>query len=119
MTAVLNLLSLYHDTLLARRLSSPDTNTKVKPLIPPTEHSRYTRAWTDRRSAYKHAARGLEVIRFVQLVVEMSLRRRLGAGSMGVWRLIVALEALKCVHHVPYPFPLGLTGRLTLERRSD
>lgn len=100
LTAVLNLMSLYHDTLLARRLNSTtDSGGKPKPpLIPPTEHSRYTRAWTDKRAVYKYAARALEVIRFVQLVVEMTLRRRAakaGGSMIAVWRVIVALEAVK------------------------
>lgn len=80
---------MYHDTLLAQRLGDG----KVKALIPPTEQSRYTRAWTQKDRMYKYAARMLEVLRFTQLVIEMSLRRRL--NSRGVWRGIVALEAIK------------------------
>ncbi|KAF8328167.1 peroxisomal membrane protein-domain-containing protein [Cantharellus anzutake] len=90
LTTGLNLLSLYHDVLLARRLSGE----KVKPLIPPSEHSRYTRAWADKQSTYKYAARALEIIRFTQLLFEMVLRRR--TAKQNTWRGIVVLEFIKC-----------------------
>ncbi|KZS96001.1 peroxisomal membrane protein PEX16 [Sistotremastrum niveocremeum HHB9708] len=92
LSATLNLLSLYHDTLLARRLSQ---DPKLKPLIPPSPHSRYTRAWSDKSGQYKWAARALEVIKFLQLVVEMSLRRKVGRNAK--WRAIVSIEFVKAV----------------------
>ena len=88
-TALLNLMSLYHDTLLARRL----VGDKFKFLIPPSDHSRYTRAWTEKRVSYKHVARTLEIIRYLQLVIEMKLRRRV--SERGVWKGVVTLEAIK------------------------
>ncbi len=93
MTTGLNLLSMYHDALLARRLGEE----KIKPLIPPSELSRYTRAWAERQPSYRHAARTLEIFRFTQLLFEMMLRRR--AGKRNTWRGILALEFVKYVGH--------------------
>ncbi|TFK57126.1 peroxisome membrane protein [Heliocybe sulcata] len=92
LVSLLNTLSLYHDTLLARVVHN---DPKYKPLIPSSLHSRYTRAWCDRDGRYKWAARALEMIRFVELVVEMGLRRKVSTKSK--WRCIVLLEAIKAV----------------------
>jgi peroxin-16 len=84
-------LSLYHDTVIARRIAQTDP--KFKPLIPPSLHSRYTRAWADKDNVYKWAARALETLKFVELVIEMGLRRKL--GQKGRWRGVVTLEVVK------------------------
>jgi len=102
LTASLNLITLYHDTLLARRLADP----KYKPLVPPTIHTRYTRAYVERSSLYKWISRSLEVIKYVELVSEMALRRKTSAGN--VWRGIVALESVKAALRL---FLLRLTRR--------
>jgi len=91
LTTGLNLLSMYHDALLARRLGEE----KIKPLIPPSDLSRYTRAWAERQPSYRHAARTLEIVRFTQLLFEMMLRRR--AGKRNTWRGILALEFVKAL----------------------
>jgi len=91
-SAGVNLLSLYHDTILARRLKAQPPS-KVKPIIPPSVHTRYTRAWADKDAGYKWAARLLEVAKFVELVVEMGLRRKV--GKKGTLRGIVLLETIK------------------------
>lgn len=86
-------MSLYHDTLLSRIvLSDP----KFKPVLPPSPHSRYTRAWSDKSARYKWASRTLEVLRFVELVIEMGLRRKV--SNKNRWRGIVLLEIIKYVH---------------------
>ncbi|PVG03432.1 peroxisome membrane protein [Serendipita vermifera] len=97
LTSVLNLLSLYHDTLLARRLALVKSNNpkSVQELIPPNAHTRYTKSWTDKDRVYKWSARGLEVVRYTQLVIEMLLKRF--TGRMGRWRGIVILELIKAL----------------------
>ncbi|GJJ08803.1 hypothetical protein Clacol_003022 [Clathrus columnatus] len=92
LSAVLNLLSLYHDTIIGRRLAQTP---KWKPLIPPSPNSRYTRAWADKDRLYKWIARALEVIKFTELLLEMNLRRKL--GEKGRWRSIIALETVKAI----------------------
>jgi hypothetical protein len=88
--ASLNSLSLYHDTLLNRAVGNEP---KYRPLLPPSLHSRFTRAWADTHTRYRWTARTLELIRFVQLLLEMALRRRVAAKSR--WRAITLLEAIK------------------------
>src|SRR5215471_18883898 len=44
-TTLLNVMSMYHDTLLARIVQN---NPKYKPLIPSSLHTRFTRAWSDK-----------------------------------------------------------------------
>ena len=83
-------MSMYHDTLLARIVKS---NTSYRPLIPSSLHTRFTRAWTDKDMLYKWAARALEIIRFTELVVEMSLRRKVSEKFR--WRSIILLEVIK------------------------
>ncbi|KAH7916405.1 peroxisomal membrane protein PEX16 [Hygrophoropsis aurantiaca] len=90
LSALLNVTSLYHDTLLARIIKS-DPN--WKPIIPVSLHTRYTRAWQDKESLYKWAARVLELVRFTQLLIEMGLRRKV--SNKNRWRGIVLLETLK------------------------
>lgn len=97
LNSTLNLLSLYHDTLLARRLALvKSTNPKtVHEIIPPSTHTRYTRGWSQKDSLYKWSARGLEVLRFTQLVIEMLLKRF--TGRNGRWRGIFLLELAKAL----------------------
>ena len=85
-------MSLYHDTLLAKIVQSEP---KYKPLIPTSLHTRYTRAWSDKNSHYKWAARALELVRFTELVIEMGLRRKV--STQNKWRGIVLLEVIKYV----------------------
>jgi len=90
LAASLNLVSMYHDTLLAK-VTQRDPH--YHPLIPSSLHTRFTRAWSDKNSRYKWAARALEFIRFTELVLEMTLRRKVSARTR--WRIVVLLEAMK------------------------
>lgn len=89
-SAGLNVMSMYHDTLLARYLQGVP---KYKPLLPSSPHAKYTRAWCEKSAVYKWAARVLELIRFTQLLIEMGLRRK--ASPRTRWRGIVLLEVIK------------------------
>ena len=89
-SALLNVTSIYHDTLLAKIAKSDQ---RYQPLIPSSPHTRFTRAWSDKDVRYKWAARCLEVIKFVELLVEMGLRRTVSSKSR--WRGIVLIEAIK------------------------
>ncbi|KAF9044558.1 peroxisome membrane protein [Hymenopellis radicata] len=92
LSTLLNVMSMYHDTLLAKVVHS---NPRYRPLIPPSLHSRFTRAWSVKSDVYKWAARSLELIRFTELVVEMGLRRKV--SNQNRWRGILLLEAIKAV----------------------
>jgi len=91
-TTLLNVVSMYHDTLLSRVVSN---NPSYKPLIPTTLHTRFTKAWTDKTALYKWASRALEVIKFTELMIEMGLRRKFSTKAK--WRGIVLLEMIKSV----------------------
>ncbi|KAG6885570.1 hypothetical protein C0993_012572 [Termitomyces sp. T159_Od127] len=90
LTSLLNVMSMYHDTLLAK-IVERDRN--YRPLIPPSLHTRFTRAWSDKSNRYKWAARALQFIRFLELVVEMGLRRKV--SSKARWRGVLLLEIIK------------------------
>lgn len=87
---LLNVVSMYHDTLLERIVKG---NPSYRPLIPTTQHTRFTRAWMDRTSIYKWASRTLELIKFTELMIEMGLRRKLSEKAK--WRGIILLEVIK------------------------
>nr|GAT44156.1 predicted protein [Mycena chlorophos] len=92
LAASLNLFSMYHDTLLAKVAKKHPNH---RPLIPPSFHTRFTRAWSDTNTQYKWAARSLELIRFTELVLEMGLRRKVSPRAR--WRVVVLLEMIKAV----------------------
>ncbi|KIY50463.1 peroxisome membrane protein [Fistulina hepatica ATCC 64428] len=91
LSALVNIMSMYHDTLLARVVA----NSRAKPLIPRSLHTKFTGTWSDRNWQYKWAARVLQLIRFSELVVEMLLRRNV--SSKARWRGILSLEMLKAI----------------------
>ncbi|KAJ7783746.1 peroxisomal membrane protein PEX16 [Mycena maculata] len=95
LAASLNLVSMYHDTLLAKVMQR---DPKYRPLIPSSLHTRFTRAWSDKNMRYKWAARALELIRFTELVLEMGLRRKVSPRAR--WRSVVLLEMIKSVLRV-------------------
>ncbi|KAG6890372.1 hypothetical protein C0992_001962 [Termitomyces sp. T32_za158] len=90
LTSLLNVMSMYHDTLLAK-IVERDRN--YQPLIPPSLHTRFTRALSDKSNKYKWAARALQLIKFLELVVEMGLRRKV--SSKARWRGVILLEMIK------------------------
>ncbi|KAJ7596998.1 peroxisomal membrane protein PEX16 [Mycena floridula] len=92
LSASLNVISMYHDTLLTKVVQS---NPSYRPLIPTSLHSRFTRAWSDKNTLYKSAARALELLRFTELFLEMGLRRRVSRQNK--WRAIILLEILKAL----------------------
>jgi peroxin-16 len=84
------LLSLYHDTVLLRALSQfPGLAARV-----PAPHARYTRFWTARSRLYRRVAMLLQIVQYTELLWEMAAKRR---GERVRWRVIVVLEAVKAV----------------------
>ncbi|KAK8070358.1 Peroxisomal membrane protein pex16 [Apiospora hydei] len=90
------LLSLYHDTVLLRALSQmqiPGSGLMPR-LLPPSPHARYTRFWTARSTFYRRIALLLQVVQYTELLWEMAAKRR---GDKVKWRVVVILEALKAL----------------------
>ncbi|KAJ6127462.1 Peroxisome membrane protein Pex16 [Penicillium sp. IBT 18751x] len=85
------LLSLYHDTLVSRVISRlPST----VPRLAPTPHARYTKYWSTRSSLYQKVAVALQMLQYTELLWEMAARRR---GQKTRWRVVVFLEFAKAV----------------------
>ncbi|KAI9834507.1 MAG: Peroxisomal membrane protein pex16 [Phylliscum demangeonii] len=116
------LLSLYHDAVLARRAHTTTTATtpvpastthlpspggdhsprhasRAPPPPPPppptTPHNRYARHWTRASPVYRRVATSLQVVQYTELLLEMYARRR--GGDRARWRVVVAIEVIKAV----------------------
>lgn len=93
-----NLVSLYHDNILHKAVSSLPA-----PLRPPSSsHTRYTRHWTTVSPPYRRMAQLLSVIQSLELLLEMTVRKKRGRASAE--QLAIALEAIKAA------LKLGLMG---------
>ncbi|KAE8378735.1 peroxisomal membrane protein-domain-containing protein [Aspergillus bertholletiae] len=85
------LLSLYHDSLVSRVISRlPSTISRPAP----TPHSRYTKYWTSHSSLYHNVAITLQMVQYTELLWEMIARRR---GERVRWRVVVLIEAIKAI----------------------
>lgn len=114
--ALLSLVSSGHDALLEKRIppalslpphpfapepvvqeslfGAPPPTSRVQPLLPPaSEHRRYTRYWADRSKTYRRAARTLQTVTYIELLLEMLIRRKVGDRAR--WRLVLSIEAFK------------------------
>jgi peroxin-16 len=84
------ILSLYHDSLLAKAMAQMP-GTRKQPLTP---HHRYTKFWTQKSPTYKRIALVLQMIQYTELLWEMAAKRK---GEKVRWRVIVLLEVVKAV----------------------
>ncbi|KAG5981737.1 hypothetical protein E4U55_002609 [Claviceps digitariae] len=83
------LLSLYHDTLLSRAVS----RLPVPPLR--TAHSRYTRFWSQKSSLYRRIAMVLQMVIYTELLCEMTAKRK--GGEKTRWKVVVLIESIKAI----------------------
>ncbi|KAG5922153.1 hypothetical protein E4U42_005583 [Claviceps africana] len=81
------LLSLYHDGLLARAVS------RCPVPAARTAHARYTRFWSQKSSLYRRVATVLQMVIYTELLCEMTAKRR--GGEKARWRVVVLIEAVK------------------------
>lgn len=94
------LLSLYHDTLLRRVVTDlpPMSNRAGSPApLPtpaPTPHARYTKFWTAKSKTYRRVAMLLQMVVYTELLCEMAAKRR---GERARWGVVVLLEAIKAL----------------------
>lgn len=84
------LLSLYHDSLLAKAMARLPAAQRQHP----TPHNRYTKFWTERSPTYKRIALALQMVQYTELLWEMAAKRR---GEKVRWRVVVFLEAVKAL----------------------
>jgi peroxin-16 len=84
------LLTLYHDSLLAKAVARLPSASKPHP----SPHNRYTRFWTQKSPTYKRIALMLQTIQYTELLCEMVAKRR---GERARWRVVVILEIVKAL----------------------
>ncbi len=85
----IQLLSLYHDTLLLRAISKlPGVPTQQSP------HNRYTKFWIQKSKFYRRVAMTLSVVQYTELLWEMMAKRK---GEKVRWRIVIILEIVKAV----------------------
>ena len=85
------LLSLYHDSVLAKAMARLPSAQRRQPRTP---HYRYTKFWTQKSAAYKRIALLLHTIQYTELLWEMAAKRK---GERVRWRVVVALEVVKAL----------------------
>ncbi|KAJ8099430.1 peroxisomal membrane protein-domain-containing protein [Lipomyces tetrasporus] len=103
--SALGILGLYHDTILARALSSCPSSAKYQPSL----HTRYTRHFTTRNSAYRTIAYMLVVIQKTELLNEIMSRRH--GGQRGQHTAILGIESIKATCRLAL---LRISGTRTL-----
>ncbi|GAO17292.1 uncharacterized protein UV8b_05515 [Ustilaginoidea virens] len=97
------LLSLYHDALLARPAARQPPGQPMPGPVTGTgaarsAHARYTRFWAQRSRLYRRVAMVLQMVVYTELVCEMVAKRR--GGERARWRAVVAIEAVKAACRV-------------------
>ncbi|EON95766.1 putative peroxisomal membrane protein pex16 protein [Phaeoacremonium minimum UCRPA7] len=85
------LLSLYHDTLLLRAISGSKSPASARS---PSPHNRYTRFWTQKSALYRRVAMVLQIVQYTELLCEMAAKRR---GERIRWRVVMLIEAVKAL----------------------
>ncbi|KAG0004153.1 Peroxisomal membrane protein pex16 [Entomortierella chlamydospora] len=89
--STLNLLGIYHDTILTKHVASlPATHRPT-----PSALNRYTRDWQNSSVAYRRIVLLLTVIQYTEVLIEMSVQKKW--GQQYKWRVITALETIKAV----------------------
>ncbi|KAF2229379.1 peroxisomal membrane protein pex16 [Viridothelium virens] len=96
------LLSLYHDSLLAKAIARLPGLHKTSP------HNRYTKFWTQKSPTYRRIAVILQMVQYTELLIEMAAKRR---GEQFRWRVVVFVESIKALCRL---FLLRLTNRRPL-----
>jgi len=81
------LLALYHDSLLSRALAH-----SVQQKQHQNPHNRYTRYYCSKSATYRRTATTLQVVQYTELLLEMMAKRR---GDKTRWRVVVLLEFVK------------------------
>ena len=61
----------------------------------PSAHARYTKYWTAKSPTYRRVALLLQMVKYTELLCEMTAKRR--GGERSRWRVVVILEMVKAV----------------------
>jgi len=87
----LNLLSIYHDSLILPLL--PLLPAASRP--PTSPHARYTKFWTQSNRSYKVLSRCLTVLGYTELLIEMGVRKKWGRKNQK--RVVLSVEVVKAL----------------------
>ncbi|KAH8907686.1 peroxisome membrane protein [Coniochaeta sp. PMI_546] len=87
------LLSLYHDTILSRALSLSKLPVPSLARVP-SAHNRYTSFWARKSALYRRVAYMLQIVQYTELLCEMAAKRR---SERVRWRVVVLIEAVKAL----------------------
>lgn len=71
--------------------AAPKRTTPTLP--PPSDHARYTKYWTARSGVYRKASRMLVTIGYIELLVEMVAKKKLGDRRR--WNFVLGMEGIK------------------------
>lgn len=82
------LLSLYHDSLLARAIAALPGARRPHP----SPHNRYTGYWIKASPTYRRVGRMLQMIQYTELLWEMAAKKK---GEKVRWNVVVFLEVIK------------------------
>lgn len=89
--SLLNVLSLYHDSVLVRSLASLPPSARPNP----SAHARYTRHYTTSSPPYAALSRTLTILCYGELLIEMGIQKRLGHQKSE--KVVLAIECFKAV----------------------
>ncbi|KAF0546618.1 peroxisome membrane protein [Gigaspora margarita] len=87
--AALNLIGLYHDSILARAAENLPPSRKPSP----SPHNRYTRYWINSSKTYQHASLALTFLQYTDVLLEMGVQKKWGKEIK--WKLIGMIEFIK------------------------
>ncbi|KAG0240279.1 Peroxisomal membrane protein pex16 [Mortierella sp. GBA43] len=87
--STVNLLGIYHDTILTKHVASLPAAHRPAP----SALNRYTRDWQNSSPIYKRIVLVLTIIQYTEVLIEMSIQKKW--GQQYKWRVITALEAIK------------------------
>lgn len=91
----IQLLSIYHDNLLAQASSlMPSSQSLLK--TKPSPHARYTKFWAGNSPSYRQLALAVQVVQYTQLLWEMVARRKRDHQKTK-WRVVIFLESFKAL----------------------
>lgn len=91
----IQLLSLYHDSLLFRAVGKlPGMPAAATAGSGDSKLQRYTKYWTSKSKMYRRVALLLQCTRYTELLWEMAAKRR---GEKIRWRVVVLIEVIKAI----------------------
>ncbi|KAF1797284.1 peroxisome membrane protein [Mucor lusitanicus] len=90
--AALNLIGLYHNSILRRAAQAHAEENKTGPVEEST-FNKYLKFWSSKSKLNATASTALSVISYTQVLMEMAVLKKLGKKKQ--WQLIASLEAIK------------------------